>query len=117
MLFPDFQRARESPPKVSFVSLKEKLYEEVDGVAMVSQLQNRETGRERENKLPIFYKRFVDDTLGVILDPEVVSEFLETLNKSYLSMLSSMDLEENGRLHFLGMDVIRNGCRLDSSVN
>ena len=28
------------------------------------------------NKLPIFYKRFVDDTLNAIPDPETASEFL-----------------------------------------
>ena len=27
-----------------------------------------------------------------------------------------MELEENGRLPFLGMDIIRNGCRLDTKV-
>ena len=27
-----------------------------------------------------------------------------------------MELEENGRHPFLGMDVIRNGCRLDTTV-
>ena len=27
-----------------------------------------------------------------------------------------MDLEENGRIPFLGMDVIRNGCRLETTV-
>ena len=40
---------------------------------------------ERENKLPIFYKRFVDDTLSAMPDPEAASEFLETLNKTHLS--------------------------------
>ena len=27
-----------------------------------------------------------------------------------------MELEDNGRLHFLGMDIIRNGCHLDIKV-
>ena len=40
---------------------------------------------ERENKLPIFYKRFVDDTLSAMPDPEAASEFLETLNKTHPS--------------------------------
>ena len=85
------------------------LYEQVDGVAMGSPLgplmanaflSKKEKQLERENKLSIFYKRFVDDTLKVTPDPAAASEFLETLNKS---------LDINGRFPFLGMDVIRNG--------
>ena len=71
---------------------------------------------EIENKLPIFYKRFVDDTLSAMPDPEAASDFLETLNKSHPSIDFTMELEENGRLPFLGMDVIRNSCRLDTTV-
>ena len=102
-----------------------KLYEQVDGVAMGSPLgplmANAFMGKiekqlERENKLLIFYKRFVDDTLSAMPDPEAASEFLETLNKTYPSIDFTMELEENGRLPFLGMDVIRNGCRLDTMV-
>ena len=56
-----------------------KLYEQVDGVAMGSPLGplmanafmcKIEKQLERENKLPIFYKRFVDDTLSAMPDPE-----------------------------------------------
>ena len=102
-----------------------KLYEQVDGVAMGSPLGplmanafmcKIEKQLERENKLPIFYKRFVDDTLSAMPDPEAASAFLETLNKSHPSIDFTMELEENGRLPFLGMDVIRNGCRLDTTV-
>ena len=71
---------------------------------------------EIENKLTIFYKRFVDDTFNAMPDPEAGSEFLTTLNKSHPSIDFTMEVEENGRLPFLGMDVIRNGCRLDTTV-
>ena len=71
---------------------------------------------ERENKLPILYKRFVDDTHSAMPDPEAASEFLETLNKTHPSIDFTMELEENGRLPFFGMDVIRNGCCLDTMV-
>ena len=71
---------------------------------------------ERQNKLPIFFKGFVDDTLSAMPDPEAASEFLETLNKSHPSIDFTMELEENGRLPFLGMDAIRNGCRLDTTT-
>ena len=47
---------------------------------------------------------------------ETASEFLTTLNNSHPSIDFSMELEENGTLPFLEMDIIRNGCRLDTKV-
>ena len=71
---------------------------------------------ETENKLPIFYKRYVDDTLSTMPVAETASEFLTTLNESHPSVDFTMELEENGRLPFLGMNVIRNGCCLDNTT-
>ena len=101
------------------------LYEQVDGVAMGSPLGplmanafmcNIEKQLEIENKMPVFYKRYVDDTLSAMPDFETASEFLTTLNNSHPSIDFTMELEENARLTFLGMDIIRNGCRLDTKV-
>ena len=65
----------------------------------------------------MFYKRFVDNSLSVLPDPGAASEFMATLNKLESSTVDfTMDLEESGKLPFLGMDVIRNGCRLDTTV-
>ena len=72
---------------------------------------------ERENKLPIFYNHFVDDTLSTMPDPEAASEFLETLNNSHRSIDFTMDLKQNSRLPFLGIDVIRNGCHLETTLS
>lgn len=52
----------------------------------------------------------------ILPDPEAASEFLETLNKFHPSIDFTMELQVNGRLPFLRMDVIRNGCRLDTMV-
>ena len=49
-------------------------------------------------------------------DPEAASEFLTTLNESHPSIDFTMELEENGRLPFLGMNVIRSGCCLDTTI-
>ena len=101
------------------------LYEQVDGVAMGSPLGplmansfmcNIEKQLETENKMPAFYKRYVDDTLSTMSNSETASEFLTTLNNSQPSIDFTMELEENGRLPFLGMDIIRNGSRLDTKV-
>ena len=103
------------------------LYEQVDGAAMgsplgplmaISFMCNIEKQLETENKMPAFYKRYVDDTLSTMPDSETASEFLTTLNNSHPSIDFTMELEENGRLPFLGMemDIIRNGSRLDTKV-
>ncbi|XP_068714217.1 uncharacterized protein [Montipora foliosa] len=101
------------------------LYEQVDGVAMGSPLGplmanafmcNIEKQLETENKMPAFYKRYVDDTLSAMPDVEAAIDFLTTLNNSHPSIDFTMELEENGRLPFLGMNVIRNGCYLNTTV-
>ena len=101
------------------------LYEQVDGVAMGSPLRplmanafmcNIEEQLETKKKMPPFYKRYVDDTLSAMPDFESASEFLTTLNNSHPSIDFTMELEENDRLLFLGMDITRNGCRLDTKV-
>lgn len=64
-----------------------------------------------------WHELFLTNSLARILpDPEAASEFLETLNKSHPSIDFTMELQVNGRLPFLRMDVIRNGCRLDTMV-
>ena len=77
---------------------------------------NIEKQLETENKMLAFYKRYVDDTLSAMPDSETASEFLTTLNNSHPSIDFTMELDENGRLPFLGLDIIRNGCRLDTKV-
>ena len=101
------------------------LYEQVDGVAMGSPLGplmansfmcNIEEQLETEHKMPAFYKRYVDDTLSALPNFETDSEFQTTLNNSHPSIDFTMEVEQHGRLPFLGMDIIRNGCRLDTKV-
>ena len=91
------------------------LYEQVDGVAMGSPLEplianafmcNIEKQLETENKMPAFYKRYVDDTLSAMPDVETASDFLTTLDNTHPSFDFTMELEVNGRLPFLGMDII-----------
>ncbi|KAL9987751.1 hypothetical protein ACROYT_G002107 [Oculina patagonica] len=97
----------------------------MDGVAMGSLLGplmantfmcNIEKQLETRNKMLAFYKRYVDDTLSTMPDAETASEFLITLNNSHLFITFIMELKENGGLSFLGMDIIRNGCRLDTKI-
>ena len=101
------------------------LYEQVDGVAMGSPLGplmanafmcNIEEKLRNQNKMPAFYKRYVDVTLSKMPDVSSTSEFLLTLNEIHPSLSFTMELEDNGKLPFLGMMIIRNGPRLDTKV-
>ena len=101
------------------------LYEQVDGVAMGSPLGplmantfmcNIEEQLINQNKMPVFYNRYVNDTLSNMPDVSSPSEFLSTLNEIHPSVSFTMQLEDNGKLPFLGMVIIRNGPRLDTKV-
>ena len=77
---------------------------------------NVEEQLTNQNKMPAFYKRYVDDTLSKMPDVSSASEFLSTLNEIHPSVSFTMELEDNGKLPFLGMVIIRNGPRLDTKV-
>ena len=101
------------------------LYEQIDGVAMGSPLGllmanvfmcKIEKQLENESKMPTFYKRYVDDTLAVMPDVETATEFLSTLNNCHPSIRFTMELEEDKKLPFLGVEISRNGCHLNTKV-
>ena len=65
------------------------LYEQTDGVAMGSPLGPLLANvfmshLEREDKLPSFYRRYLDDTLTIMPNIETASNFLDTINKAFL---------------------------------
>ena len=66
-----------------------------------------------KNKMPAFYKRYVDNTLSKMPD---ISCLLLTLNEIRPSLSFTMKLADNGKLPFLGMVIIRNGPRLDTKA-
>ena len=66
--------------------------------------------------MPAFYKQYVDSTLSKMPDVSYASEFLLTLNEIHPSLSFTMELEDNSKLPFLGMVIIRNGPRLDAKV-
>ena len=63
-----------------------------------------------------FYKRYNDGTLSKMPDVPFASELLLTLTEIYPSLNFKMKLEDNGKVPFLGMVIIRNGPRLDTKV-
>ena len=71
---------------------------------------------KNQNKNPAFYKRYVDDILSKMPDVSSASEFLLTLNGIHPSLSFTMELEDNSKLPFLGMVIIRNRPRLETKV-
>ena len=74
------------------------MYEQVDGVAMGSLLGplvanaflcSTEEKLERDNKLPQFYKSYVDDTLGTMPNIPAATAFLSTLNECHPSSINT----------------------------
>ncbi|PFX12961.1 hypothetical protein AWC38_SpisGene23002 [Stylophora pistillata] len=102
-----------------------QLYEQVDGVAMGSPLGplmanvflcSIEEQLDRNNKLPSFYKRYVDDTLATMPNIQAATAFLSTLNECHPAIQFTMEIAENNKLPFLGMMIEKNGCHLTTSV-
>ena len=102
-----------------------KLYEQTDGVAMGSPLGplmantflcSIEEKLQDENKLPDFYKRYVDDTLAAVKDVPTAEAFLVTLNNCHPSISFTMEIATNGKLPFVGIEILKKGCKLVTSV-
>ena len=66
--------------------------------------------------LPTFHKRYVNLTPSKMPCVSFPSEFLLTLNEIHPSLGFTMQLEDNGKLPFLGMVITRNGARLDTKA-
>ena len=71
---------------------------------------------ERENKLPAFYRRYVDDTLSSVPDIQRATTFLATLNECHPSIQFTMEIADSNKLPFLGMMIEKKGCKLVTSV-
>ena len=59
-----------------------------------------------QGKLPEFYRRYVDDTLVKMPDLVAATVFLDTLNHAHSAVSFTMEIEENGMLPFLGVQLL-----------
>ena len=75
-----------------------------------------EESLEREGKLPHFYRRFVDDTLTIVPDVATATNFLDTLNNAHSSVKFTMEIESNGMLPFLGVQLLKRSPRIETKV-
>ena len=101
------------------------LYEQVDGVAMGSPLGpllantfmcSLEERLVKQKQMPPFYRRFVDDTITKQPSVKSAEEFLSTLNNCHPSLQFTMEIEVEGKLPFLGAELIRKDDRLETKV-
>ena len=59
---------------------------------------------EHDNKLPEFYRRYVDDTLATMKDVPAAEAFFTTLNNCHPSINFTMELASDNKLPFIGME-------------
>ena len=101
------------------------LYKQVDGVAMGSPLGpltahtftcSIEEKLARENKLPDFYERYVDDTFALVPDLAAATDFLSVLNDAHPAIQFTMETAVNSSLPFVGMVINKIDYRLNTCV-
>ena len=102
------------------------LYEQTDGVAMGSPLVpltanvfmcHLEEKLTRNGFMPHLYRRYVDDTLTRIPSTDAATIFLTTLNSLHPSLTFTMELPLNGRIPFIGIEIIKNRTQLETQVH
>ena len=78
-----------------------------------------EENLEREDKLPFFYRRYVDDTLTIMPNIAIASKFLDTLNQAHFKLISlkfTMETECKGMLPFLGIQLLNRSPQIETKV-
>ena len=104
------------------------LYNQIDGVAMGSPLgptyANTFMSFNEEKWLndcpldfkPILYRRYVDDTFLVFKESAHVNQFLEYLNNKHPKIKFTCDLEQNDKLNFLDVQLLKANNKIHTSI-
>ena len=71
---------------------------------------------KNDDKMFIYYKCHVDDTFAIMPNVASVSSFLDVLNAQHPALKFTMETATNDTLPFLGMNMIKNGTKLETSV-
>ena len=69
-----------------------------------------------ENKLFIFYKRYVDDTFALLPHLTAATDFFSVLNDAHPVIQFTMETAVNNSLPFVGMEIIKTDNHLNTSV-
>ena len=112
----------------SFFLFDSKLYKQKDGVGMGLPLgptfaniflcfhEQRWLDDCPAEFKPSYYRRYVDDCFLIFDDPSHIDSFLNYLNGRHPKMKFTKEVENNGSLPFLDVNVERSGSRLTTSV-
>ena len=68
----------------------------------------------RDGLMPHLYRRYVDDTLARMPNIDAATMFLTTLNGLHPSLSFTMELPVDDRIPFIGIDIIKNGTKLET---
>ena len=80
------------------------MYKQIDGVAMCSPLGpllantvtcSIEEKLAHKNKLPDFYKGYIDDIFALVPDPAAATDFLSVLNGAHSAIQFTMETVAN----------------------
>ena len=108
-----------------FFQFDGQLYEQMDGVAMGSPLGplmanvfmcHLEEKLAGDGLMPHLYRRYVDDTLARMPNTNAATMFLTTLNGLHPSLSFTMELPVDDRIPFIGIEIIKNGTKLETQV-
>ena len=75
-----------------------------------------ETLENSGNKLPNFYRRYVDDTFALVPVFAAATDFLSVLNDTHPAIQFTMETAVNNSLPFVGMVINKTDNRLNTSV-
>ena len=70
----------------------------------------------RDDLMPRLYRRCVDNTLARMPNTDAATMFLATLNGLHPSSSLTMELSVDDRIPFIGIDIIKNGTKLETQV-
>ncbi len=75
-----------------------------------------EETQDREEKMPSYYRRYVDDTLAIMPNKASAKNFLETLNECHSSVKFTMEIENDRVLPFLGTQLLNKSNHVETTV-
>ena len=70
----------------------------------------------RDDLMPHLHRRYVDDTLARMPNTGAATMFLTALNGLHPSLSFTMELPVDDRIPFIGIDIIKNGTKLETRV-
>jgi len=69
-----------------------------------------------DNRLPNFYRRYVDDTFALVPNLTAATDFLSVLNNAHPAIQFTMETAVNNNLAFVGMVITKTDNHLNTSV-